>query len=112
MKNSNGEKGAMEADSQIPAERGHKYRCGDRHGDSSLQRVGINTDVKTDTQRKARDREGQASQRSRWCLLSCPHLITEDLDLADGTVYQALRAGPAVIGINLQVQGDTLHPLL
>lgn len=40
------------------------------------------------------------------------HLVTEDLDLADSTVYQALSAQATVIGVNLQVQGDTLHPLL
>lgn len=63
---------------------------------------------------RGRDREGQASQRNRWCHPPIPntHLITEDLDLADGSVYQALRACSTVIGINLQVQGDTLHPLL
>lgn len=40
------------------------------------------------------------------------HLVTKDLDLADSAVHQALRAGATVIGIDLQVQGDTLHPLL
>lgn len=40
------------------------------------------------------------------------HLITEDLDLADSSVYQALSACSTVVSINLQVQGNTLHPLL
>lgn len=40
------------------------------------------------------------------------YLVTEDLDLADSTVHQALSACSTVIGVNLQVEGDTLHPLL
>ena len=40
------------------------------------------------------------------------HLVTEDLDLADSAVHQALGAGATVVGVDLQVQGDALHPLL
>lgn len=40
------------------------------------------------------------------------HLVTEDLDLADGAVHQALSARATVVGVDLQVQGDALHPLL
>lgn len=40
------------------------------------------------------------------------HLVTKDLDLADSTVHQALAGGAAVVGVDLQVQGDSLHPLL
>lgn len=40
------------------------------------------------------------------------HLVTKDLDLADGSVYQALSARATVVGVDLQVQGDALHPLL
>lgn len=54
-----------------------------------------------------------------WGLASClpgpskpPHLVAEDLDLADCAVHQALGARATVVGVDLQVQGDTLDPLL
>lgn len=40
------------------------------------------------------------------------YLVTEDLDLADSPMHQLAAATAAVVGVDLQVQGDTLHSLL
>lgn len=77
--------------------------------------------LETDTERKTWDKHierkgARGTGFSEEQVVSSPtpntHLITEDLDLADSSVYQALSACSTIIGINLQVQGDTLHPLL
>lgn len=39
-------------------------------------------------------------------------LVTEDLDLAHSPVHQLAAATATVVGVDLQVQGDSLHPLL
>lgn len=40
------------------------------------------------------------------------HLVTKDLDLADSSVHQALAGAAVGRWLDLQVQGDSLHPLL
>lgn len=40
------------------------------------------------------------------------YLVTEDLDLADSPVHQLAAATATVVGVDLQVQGDSLHSLL
>ena len=40
------------------------------------------------------------------------HLIAEDLDLAGGPVDEAVGARAEVVRVDLQVEGQTLHPLL
>lgn len=40
------------------------------------------------------------------------YLVTEDLDLAHSPVHQLAAATATVVGVDLQVQGDSLHPLL
>lgn len=40
------------------------------------------------------------------------YLVTEDLDLAHSPVHQLAAATATVVGVDLQVQGDPLHPLL
>lgn len=68
---------------------GHRYReedMGQAHGEEGTER-----------DRLLRGTGGVIPPTSN------THLITEDLDLADGSVYQALSACSTVIGINLQV---------
>lgn len=40
------------------------------------------------------------------------YLVTEDLDLAHSPVHQLAAATATVVGVDLQVQGHPLHPLL
>ena len=43
---------------------------------------------------------------------STAYLITEDFDLAGGSVDEAVGAGAEVVSVDLQVQRETLHTLL
>ena len=40
------------------------------------------------------------------------YLITEDLDLAGGSVQQLVGSRAEVVGVDLQVEGEALHSLL
>lgn len=89
-------------------------------GDRNAERQRKYTERPGQTDDKHRYRERQAHSEGLPFSLPgpsrgsvCPrHLVTEDLDLADSTVHQALSAQATVIGINLQIQGNTLYPLL
>lgn len=74
------------------------------HKDGGIQRA------------RSRDRCTQAEEDTGLAQ-ACPgssrgspsHLVTKDLDLADSSVHQAL-AGVLAVGVDLQVQGDSLTP--
>lgn len=82
--------------------------------DTQRETQGASAERQTRPERLVRRQGGAAflpPGASTASVRSC-HLVTEDLDLADSAVHQALGGGATVIGVDLQVQGDTLYPLL
>lgn len=82
---------------------------------TSTERAAQRASTETDTHPEGPIRRqgwGGPSSLPRPSRGSVSHLVTEDLYLADSSVHQALGARATVIGVNLQVQGDTLHSLL